>query len=150
MQDVLPILGQHMADTLTTKQRSYCMSRVKGKNTEPELVVRRFVHSQGYRYRLHVASLPGTPDIVFPSRRKVIEVRGCFWHMHECGDKNLPKSRRQYWRRKLKRNKMRDVQNEKHLRMLGWRTLVVWGCENRNLATLQRKILRFLAHKNLE
>lgn len=119
------------------------MSLVRAKNTKPEMVVRRLVHSLGFRYRLHDRRMPGIPDLVFPSRRAVIFVHGCFWHRHaNCG--RMPKSRLDYWLPKLERNKERDQANIKALRREGWRVLVIWECQLSN-RTLPRRINSFLA-----
>src|ERR1039458_8261958 len=97
------------------------MSLIHSKDTSPELIVRRLVYAMGFRYRLHVPSLPGKPDLVFSRRRKIVEVRGCFWHQHHgCPDSHIPKSRTDYWQPKLARNVTRDLQNEQQLRSLGW------------------------------
>jgi DNA mismatch endonuclease, patch repair protein len=133
-----------MADVLTPEQRSRCMSRVRAKDTKPELLVRRLVHSLGYRYRLHVRGLPGTPDMVFPSRRKVINISGCFWHMHRCGRCRIPLSRRAYWRVKLTRNRERDQQTRRGLRRLGWEVLTVWECQVTDTGKLTARITEFL------
>ncbi|MCZ0952171.1 MAG: very short patch repair endonuclease [Rhodospirillaceae bacterium] len=112
--------------------RSEIMGRIRSKGTKPEMTVRRLLHSMGYRYRLHVAGLPGKPDIVFPARRKVVEVRGCFWHQHKdpgCAIARRPKTNRNYWLPKLERNVERDANHESELRALGWDVLVVWECE---------------------
>lgn len=108
------------------------MALVKGKDTAPEMVVRRFVHALGRRFRLHRKDLPGTPDIVLPRDRKVIEVRGCFWHQHPaptCWRSRLPKTRPEFWLPKLEGNVLRDQANGTALRELGWKLLVVWECE---------------------
>ena len=121
-----------MVDTLTRLQRGERMSRVRGKNTRPEMVVRRLIHGMGYRYRLHRRDLPGTPDIVFPSRRKLVFVHGCFWHRHpdpDCNLARLPKSRLDLWLHKLEGNRRRDEGNRAKLREMGWDVLVVWECE---------------------
>lgn len=131
-----------MTDTLSKRERSQRMSLVRAKNTKPEMIVRRLVHSLGYRYRLHDRRMPGIPDLVFPSRHAVIFVHGCFWHRHaNCG--RMPKSRLDYWLPKLERNKARDVANIKALRRDGWRVLVVWECQlsDQNLA---RRLKAFL------
>ncbi|HVX10202.1 MAG TPA: very short patch repair endonuclease [Pirellulales bacterium] len=134
-------------DTLTVAERSRRMSLVRAKDTKPELVVRRLVHSLGYRYRLHISSLPGCPDLVFPSRRKVILVHGCFWHQHSCklGDR-MPKSRLKFWRPKLERNRLRDTETMRSLRHLGWRVLIVWECQifGKPRARLVKRICAFL------
>lgn len=118
-------------DNLTRSQRSETMSRVRGKDTGPELVVRRLVHGMGVRYRLHVRELPGAPDMVFPARGKVIFVHGCFWHSHRClAGLNRPSSNKRYWTPKLERNQRRDRANLAKLRRLGWKVLVVWECQS--------------------
>lgn len=136
-----------MVDHLTPQLRSLVMSRIKGRNTSPELAVRRLVHSLGYRFRLHKKGLPGTPDLVFASRCKVIFVHGCFWHRHEgCKRSSSPASRTEYWAEKFKRNLERDAESESALRQLGWDVLVVWQCETKagNVGLLGSKIVEFL------
>lgn len=125
-------------------QRSRMMAAVKGKDTQPEFVVRGLCHSLGYRYRLHRRDLPGKPDLVFSSRRKVIFVHGCFWHGHRCPRGNrVPKNNREYWLAKVERNRTRDKRHEHRLHSLGWGVLVLWECELR-LPNLKRRIVRFL------
>jgi DNA mismatch endonuclease, patch repair protein len=132
-------------DTLTVAERSARMARIRGKDTKPEMIVRRSVHSLGFRYRLHRKDLPGVPDLVFPSRKKVIFVHGCFWHAHaRCNVANMPKSRRTYWTAKFKRNKQRDRANEHLLRRSGWEVFVVWECETKNTAKLARRLSTYL------
>ena len=133
-----------MADTLTPAQRSRCMAAIRSKNTGPEMLVRRLVHRLGYRYRLHVRGLPGTPDMVLPRHRKIIEVRGCFWHGHHCGAFTLPATRRKFWKAKFERNLQRDRLNLRRLRRAGWRVLVLWECEVNREGKLLSKISRFL------
>lgn len=119
-------------DTLTASERSERMSRVLGKDTKPELTVRRIIHALGYRYRLHDERLPGKPDLVFRSRRKVIFVHGCFWHRHadpDCKLARLPKSRQDFWLPKLERNAQRDVENRAALKKEGWGVLELWECQ---------------------
>jgi DNA mismatch endonuclease Vsr len=120
------------------------MAAVKSKDTTPELTVRRLVHRLGFRYRLHVKTLPGTPDIVLPRHRKIIEVRGCFWHGHTCGRCRIPATRRKWWTAKIQRNADRDRRNHRALRRLGWRILAVWECQTRDLPKLTRCLERFL------
>lgn len=121
------------------------MSRIRSRDTSPEMIVRRLVHRMGYRYRLHVASLPGKPDIVLPRLKSIVEVRGCFWHQHPgCIDSHIPKSRIQYWEPKLARNQRRDQENGRKLRKLGWRVFLVWECETRAPGKLVRRLARFL------
>lgn len=134
-----------MTDNLTSEGRSANMSRIRSQNTIPEMIVRRTVHRMGFRYRLHAADLPGKPDLVFPKLSSIIEVRGCFWHQHpRCIDSHIPKSHKEYWRPKLVKNMQRDCQNERKLRQLGWRVLVIWECEVRNLSKISNRIRRFL------
>ena len=121
------------------------MAAVKSKHTTPELIVRRLAHALGFRFRLHVADLPGNPDLVFPRLRKIIDVRGCFWHLHGCPRCRIPSSRRSYWLAKLMRNAGRDKESVKALRREGWKVLVVWECETGRADLLQRKVKRFLA-----
>lgn len=118
-----------MADTFTKVERSRIMAAVKSKDTTPELRIRRLVHKLGYRYRLHVWSLPGTPDLVFPRLRKIININGCFWHLHGCPRCRIPASRRDYWLAKLRRNAARDKRTEHQLRRSGWKVMVVWECQ---------------------
>ncbi len=122
------------------------MAAVKSKDTTPEMIVRRLVHALGYRYRLHVASLPGTPDLVFRRLRKVIIVNGCFWHLHGCPRCRVPSSRRVYWIGKLERNAARDKRVRRALARAGWKVLVIWECQIR-LPKLQDRIVRFLGSK---
>jgi len=121
------------------------MRRIRSKHTAPEVTVRRLVHSLGFRYRLHVAHLPGKPDLVFARLGKVIEVRGCFWHQHlGCIDSHIPKSRMEYWGPKLKRNCQRDRKNLKTLRSLGYEVLTIWECETKNHERLTARLRKFL------
>jgi len=136
-----------MTDTLTPKARSERMSRVRGKNTRPEMIVRRRIHAMGYRYRLHRRDIPGTPDLAFPSRKKAILIHGCFWHRHPdptCKLARMPKSRLDFWGPKLGENRRRDENNLKRLEKLGWKILVVWECEIRHKEQLENKLLEFL------
>jgi DNA mismatch endonuclease (patch repair protein) len=136
-----------MIDILTPRERSERMSRIRGKDTKPEMIVRRLAHGMGYRYRLHSRNLPGIPDLVFPRLKKVIFIHGCFWHRHPkpgCKLARLPKSRLDFWRPKLESNRRRDIANEKRLRDLGWKILVVWECEMGNKEQLENKLTVFL------
>jgi DNA mismatch endonuclease (patch repair protein) len=134
-------------DTFTPNERSRVMRQVRGRDTGPEMVVRRLVHSMGFRYRLHCRELPGNPDLVFPSRRKIIFVHGCFWHGHACrSGRNRPSSNMGYWIPKLERNKARDRANRKQLKRLGWDVLVVWECQLKRAGGIAARILRFLEH----
>lgn len=117
------------------------MGRIRSKNTSPEMAVRRLVHSMGYRFRLHVADLPGKPDIVLPRWKTIIDVRGCFWHQHPgCIDSHIPKSRRAYWKPKLMRNQRRDKENIRELKRLGWRVCVIWECQTKSAQVLTKRL----------
>jgi DNA mismatch endonuclease (patch repair protein) len=134
-------------DTLSPAERSERMSRVRGKGSRAERLVRSLVHRMGYRFRLHRAALPGKPDLVFPSRRRVIFVHGCFWHRHPdpaCALARLPKSRLEFWIPKLEGNRLRDLRVEGELHRLGWRQFVIWECQVRDTAFLENEIRTFL------
>lgn len=121
------------------------MRSIRAKDTSPEMIVRRLVHSMGYRYRLHVAKLPGKPDLVFSRLKKIIEVRGCFWHQHKgCIDSHIPKSRIRYWRPKLKKNIERDRVNEARLYAEGWEVFTLWECELKDPARVKKRVTGFL------
>jgi DNA mismatch endonuclease, patch repair protein len=122
------------------------MSKVRTVNTAPELLVRRALHRLGYRYVLHDRRLPGTPDIVFPSRHKVVLVHGCFWHQHSrCPKAKLPTTRPEFWVEKLQKNRVRDRHAKRALEKLGWKVHVVWECELKNLEVAIAKLVKFLA-----
>ncbi len=132
-------------DNLTQSQRSFNMSRIRAKDTQPEMVVRRLVHGLGFRFRLHQKNLPGRPDLVLPRHRKIILVHGCFWHMHRCRFGSVvPKSNKQYWQSKREGNRARDRKNRRALRKLGWEVLVIWECWTRKPGALRRRLLEFL------
>ncbi|MAD63849.1 very short patch repair endonuclease [Haliea sp.] len=134
-----------MADTVSPQKRSEIMRSVKQKGTKPEMVVRRMVHRLGYRYRLHRKGLPGSPDLVFSSRRKVIFVHGCFWHQHEgCKASMPPKSNREYWLPKLERNSDRDKRQRQELESMGWTVMTIWECETKDLTCLKSRLVEFL------
>jgi DNA mismatch endonuclease, patch repair protein len=121
------------------------MSLIRARDTKPELLVRRLVHRCGYRYRLQGKRLPGKPDLVFASRGRVLFVHGCFWHRHpHCALARLPKSRLGFWLPKLTENRRRDLKNLRALGRQGWKALVVWECELRDMRRLERKLRRFL------
>jgi DNA mismatch endonuclease, patch repair protein len=121
-----------MVDVHTKAQRSFNMSRIKGRDTKPELIVRSFVHRLGYRFRLYRKDLPGKPDIVLPRHKKIIFVHGCFWHMHNCKNGRVkPATRAKFWQDKRTDNKERDRRNIQTLKKLGWGVLVVWECQVR-------------------
>jgi len=121
------------------------MGRVRGKDTKPEMAVRRMLHRMGYRYRLHAGDLPGKPDIVFRGRKKVIFVHGCFWHRHpRCKLTRMPKTRMAFWRQKLEANRARDLRNQEELLADGWRVFIAWECEVGNLHALGARIASFI------
>lgn len=124
-----------MSDVMTSEQRSRCMAAIKGKDTKPEMIVRKYLFSRGLRFRVQVKKLPGTPDIVLPKYKIVVFVNGCFWHGHEgCKYFRLPKSNVEFWREKIERNIERDKESMKALFDLEWKVIRVWECELRNKA----------------
>jgi DNA mismatch endonuclease (patch repair protein) len=127
-------------DNVSRIERSKQMSLVRSKSTKPEMLVRRLVHGMGYRYRLHQTELPGRPDLVFRSQRKVVFVHGCFWHGHKCRLGRMPKSRLEYWMPKITGNRERDVKTLRRLRGMRWRALVLWECQLHNLDALPDNI----------
>lgn len=136
-----------MADIVDSATRSRMMSGIRGKNTAPELTTRKFLHSQGFRFRLHVKDLPGKPDIVLPKYRTVIFVHGCFWHQHPgCKNAVMPKSNTKFWAEKLGGNVKRDARNISELVKLGWQCLIVWECEADNTKS-QKKLVRKIRGK---
>lgn len=118
-----------MADVLTKEQRQRNMRNIKGKNTKPEILLRRALHARGLRYRLHCRNLPGSPDLVFPKYRVVIFVHGCFWHRHGCTYTTTPETRKDFWNSKFEKNILRDRKNIDELLKLGWNPVIVWECE---------------------
>lgn len=132
-------------DSVSHERRSEIMSRVRSKDSRPEMLVRRLVFALGYRYRLHRRDLPGCPDLVFAQRKKVIFVHGCFWHRHaRCPLARLPRSRLEFWIPKLEANKVRDRRNRRELRKTGWQVLTIWECELNAVERLTNAIRRFL------
>ena len=134
-------------DVLTRQQRSYNMSRIKGKDTKPELLVRKLLWANGYRYRLHAAKLPGKPDIVLPKYHAVLFVHGCFWHLHGCRFSIMPATRREFWEKKLKGNKQHDTRVFEKLRDVGWRVMIVWECalkKKEDLDIVAQRIISWL------
>jgi DNA mismatch endonuclease, patch repair protein len=139
-----------MVDTLSPSERSARMALIKGRDTKPEMIVRRMLHAMGYRYRLQAKDLPGKPDIVFRSRRKAIFVHGCFWHRHSdpnCKISRLPKSRLDFWKPKLEANAARDRLAVERLEAMGWKVLIVWECELREREQLGNKLKRFIRER---
>ena len=139
-------------DRVSPEVRSRTMRAIRSKDMKPELTVRRLVHGMGYRYRLHRKDLPGKPDLVFPGRRKVIFVHGCFWHQHAeptCNKSRKPQSNRSYWLPKLERNVSRDAEQQAQLAELGWDVLVLWECDIQSSDDLAVRISQFLEHRML-
>ncbi len=135
-----------MTDTVDPAKRSEIMSRIRSRDTKPEMIVRRIAHGLGFRFRLHRRDLPGSPDLVFPRHRAVIQVHGCFWHRHPgCKHASNPKTRVSYWEEKFRGNVVRDRRNETALHELGWRTLVIWECETKDREAVAERIEAFLA-----
>ncbi|WP_043599187.1 very short patch repair endonuclease [Dyella ginsengisoli] len=135
-------------DSLSPEDRSRLMARIRRKDTKPEMVVRQLTHALGYRYRLHDQRLPGSPDLVFPSRQKVILVHGCFWHRHVgCRLAYFPKSNIEFWRTKFDANVQRDQRVIKELEEIGWDALVIWECETREIEALDSRLIGFLENK---
>ena len=135
-----------MADHVDPETRSRIMQAVHSKDTKPELAVRRMVHSMGFRYRLHVNNLPGKPDLVFPSRGKIVFVHGCFWHRHRgCRFTTSPKTRAEYWEDKFCANVARDRSTVKTLKKMGWAVMTVWQCQLKNPVRLAGRLNEFLA-----
>jgi DNA mismatch endonuclease, patch repair protein len=126
------------------EERARIMRSIKCRDTAPELVVRRIAHAMGYRFRLHRKDLPGTPDLVFVSRRKVIFVNGCFWHRHGCKLTRVPKGNADYWIAKFNRNCVRDKRNAEALAAKGWKHLVIWECQTHNDERVQEMLMKFL------
>jgi DNA mismatch endonuclease Vsr len=144
--DDVPIIkpGRPVFDNVTDGRREN-MRRIKSKDTKPEMAVRSLLHALGYRYRLHRRDLPGKPDIVFPSRRKVVEVRGCYWHFHGCERSRMPSTRADYWGPKIAGNKERDTRNITQLKAMGWDVLEIWECGVRaSLDQTARELVCFL------
>lgn len=132
-------------DRVSKEKRSEIMSRIRGKDTAPERLVRSLLHQLGYRYRLHSIKLPGRPDLVFSTRKKVIFVHGCFWHGHKgCRKGKLPKSRLDYWQPKIAGNRKRDAANIRKLKRDRWNVIIVWQCELKDLETVRDKLVAFL------
>ena len=130
-----------MSDKLTPQQRSHCMSRIRGKDTKPEILVRKELHARGFRFRLQDRKLPGRPDIVLPKYGVAIMVNGCFWHGHKgCRYATKPKSNVEFWQSKIQRNQHRDEVTSSHLEALGWHVITIWECELRSADALQSRL----------
>jgi len=138
-----------MTDVLSPAQRSFNMSRIRSRDTRPEMIVRSIVHRLGYRYRLHKSDLPGKPDIVLVCHRKIIDVHGCFFHMHTCRYGNVaPATNADFWKQKRLSNVKRDKKNLRALTSSGWHVMIVWECETKDSGKLQKRIERFLKHSH--
>ena len=134
-----------MADNVSPEVRRWTMAQVKSKGMKPEMQIRRLLHGLGYRYRLHRADLPGRPDLVFPARRKVVFVNGCFWHNHAgCKRVRIPDTNRDYWVAKLERNLERDKRNISLLEEKDWRVVVIWECQLRDMSATAHRLIEFL------
>ena len=139
-----------MTDTVDRKKRSEIMSRIRSRDTKPEIAVRRIAHGLGFRFRLHRKDLPGCPDIVFPKYRSVIFVHGCFWHRHpSCKIASSPKTNVEYWENKFRRNVVRDARNQTLLRKLGWRVMVIWECEVKDREAVAQRISTYLRQDSI-
>ena len=134
-----------MTDKLSRERRSANMRAIRNRDTAPEMRVRQIVHSLGYRFRLHRSDLPGTPDLSFPSRQKAVFVHGCFWHQHpRCPRASTPQTNREFWCKKLARNVARDVNQVVTLKKFGWKSLVLWECQTKDVKRLAARLRRFL------
>lgn len=137
-----------MTDTLTPAQRRKCMAAIRGKDTKPERIVRSIAHRLGFRYRLHAADLPGKPDLVFRSRRAVLFVHGCYWHMHRCKQgRSVPATNAEFWRAKREGNRRRDRRAVAALRRQGWTVLVIWECQTREPRRVAKGLLESIQHR---
>ena len=135
-------------DTLSKEKRSWVMSRIRAKNTKPEMIVRSFLHKNGFRFRLYAKDLPGHPDIVLPKYKTAIEVRGCFWHHHlGCKNATIPNSNTDFWQTKFRRNIERDNRHAEELKSCGWNLIVVWGCETTKKCFPPKALADFVATK---
>jgi len=133
-----------MVDRITKDQRSRIMSKIRSKDTQPEIIVRSLLHRMGYRFRLHRKDLPGKPDIVLPKYKTVIFVHGCFWHQHKgCKKASIPKSNTNFWQKKLSENHERDLKKQQELKKLGWKVIVIWECKTTDI----KKLTDILMHK---
>ena len=137
-----------MSDILSPEARSERMSRIRGRDTRPEMIVRRYLHSRGFRYLLHSSDLPGKPDIVLPRYGVVIFVNGCFWHAHKCQRSRVPSTRTCFWAEKFERNKRSDEKNRRALRRAGWRVITVWECSLSTVSRAGNRLERLVAEIN--
>lgn len=134
-----------MTDVFTPEKRSAIMARIKGQNTKPEILVRKLVHSLGFRFRIHQNTIPGKPDLVLPRHEKIIFVHGCFWHGHVgCSRGDLPSTNIEFWEKKILGNRKRDTRVRAKLNRGGWQVLVIWQCQTKDIESLTRRLKRFL------
>ena len=133
-----------MADTLTRAERSERMSRIRSRDTKPELLVRKALHANGFRFRLHRRDLPGRPDIVLPKYNAVVFVQGCFWHAHHCQKGRIPSTQSKFWKSKFEGNQKRDARNTRALRAMGWRVYTIWECEFTNAPKRERALAKLI------
>ena len=139
-----------MTDIVSRKKRSEMMSRIKGKNTQPEIAVRKMIYKMGYRYRLHRKDLPGKPDIVFGPMNLALFVNGCFWHRHgNCKYAYNPKTRKNFWNKKFTDTIKRDVKNRIDLKRLGWQSAVIWECETLDQDVLRKRIMKIINNERI-
>lgn len=132
-------------DNMTKEQRTLCMSRIRSKNTKPELIVRKALSKIGIRYRLHNSKLPGKPDIIIPKNKTIVFINGCFWHQHKnCKKQAVPKSNKDYWDKKLKRNMEKQKRDIKALKAIGWKVHIIWECQTADEKKLTAKITKIL------
>jgi DNA mismatch endonuclease, patch repair protein len=135
-----------MADVLTPQQRSFNMSRIRSRDTRPEMIVRSIAHRMGFRYQLHKKDLPGKPDLVFVRQRKIIDVHGCFFHMHNYQYGRVkPATNAEFWQTKRESNRKRDRRNSRLLKEAGWDVLIIWECQTRSVACVEKTIADFLS-----
>lgn len=137
-----------MADIFTKRKRSQIMASISGKETKPEISVRKFLFKHGFRYRKNVSSLPGKPDIVLPKHHTVILIHGCFWHGHNCKKAILPTSNVTFWREKIYNNRERDKRKKAQLKKLGWRVITIWECKVKSKSLLERSMIKLLKEFN--
>ena len=135
-----PLLKRTKLDIYTPEKRSEIMSKISGKETKPEVLVRKFLFSQGFRFRKNDKRYPGKPDIVLPKYKTALLIHGCFWHGHACKAGKLPETRKNFWQKKINDTKIRDKKNQQDLKSLGWRTILIWNCE---IKTIEARQLRF-------
>ena len=135
-----------MSDIFTKRKRSQIMSNISGKNTKPEILVRKHLFAKGYRYLINDKRYPGKPDIVLPKFNTIIFIHGCFWHGHSCKRGNLPDTNREFWENKINDTKKRDVRNKRELEMLGWKVIIIWQCEISSKLKFESRMKNLITH----